>query len=186
MSMINLEISKKEIIYDGKVKKYGKKGVIPIKEKLDQKYVYVIFPFERKDIGGKVHILVDSMYREKVCINEGKYQINLINKYAGKKCIVINAKEEINMELKKRHSVYDGKVKKTHNGQGIVRVKDKYLGSRSYVIFPSHRKEDDNMISFGIDEISNEGIHPDTDHTCRILLGREYVGRDCLIVLQEA
>ena len=34
MSMINLEINKKEIIYDGKVKKYGKKGVIPIKEKI--------------------------------------------------------------------------------------------------------------------------------------------------------
>ena len=112
MSMINLEISKKEIIYDGKVKKYGKKGVIPIKEKLDHEHIYVIFPFERKNIGGKVHIIVDSMYIERVSLNEGKYQINLKNKYAGKKCIVINVKDKINMELEKRYSVYDGKVKK--------------------------------------------------------------------------
>ena len=64
--MINLEINKKEIIYDGKEKKYGKKGVIPINEKLDHEYVYVIFPFDRKSIGGKVHIIVDSMYIERI------------------------------------------------------------------------------------------------------------------------
>lgn len=183
--MINLEINKKEIIYDGKVKKYGKKGVIPINEKLDHEYVYVIFPFDRKAIGGKVHIIVDSMYIERVSLNEGKYQINLRNKYAGRKCIVISAKEKINKESEKRDIVYDGKVKKTYNGQGIVRINDFYLGSRSYVILTNHRKDEGEMISFGIDEIFNKGIHPDTDHSCRILLGKEYIDRDCLVVLQE-
>lgn len=76
-------------------------------------------------------------------------------------------------------------MKKTYNGQGIVRINDFYLGSRSYVILTNHRKDEGEMISFGIDEIFNKGIHPDTDHSCRILLGKEYIDRDCLVVLQE-
>ena len=36
-----------------------------------------------------------------------------------------------------------------------------------------------------VDEILNKGIHPENDHSCGIPLGRKYVGRKCITILQE-
>ena len=42
----------------------------------------------------------------------------------------------INLAIDKNDIIYDGKVKMTYGGQGIIRFKDKMLGKRVYVIFP--------------------------------------------------
>lgn len=91
----------------------------------------------------------------------------------------------LNIKLNKREIIYDGKVKKTYNGQGIVRLKDGYLGKRAYVIFPMYRQDEGDDIILAVDEIRNRGIHPNTNNTCRVLLGKEYVGRKCLVALQD-
>lgn len=91
----------------------------------------------------------------------------------------------INLEFDKKDIIYDSKARKTYNGQGIIRLKDSLLGYRAYIIFPIHRKDMDNSIIVAVDEILNKGIHPDNDHTSRILLDKKYVGRKCLVVLQE-
>lgn len=91
----------------------------------------------------------------------------------------------LNIRIRKREIIYDGKVKKTYNGQGIVRVKDTYLGKRAYIIFPLYRQDDGEDVIVAVDEIRNRGIHPNTNSTCRALLAKEYVGRKCIVVLQE-
>lgn len=93
--------------------------------------------------------------------------------------------EFLNIKIRKKEIIYDDKVKTTYNGQGIIRLKDGYLGKRAYVIFPMYRKNEEDSIILAVDEIRNRGIHPDTGHTCRILLNKEYVGRKCIVVLQE-
>ena len=92
---------------------------------------------------------------------------------------------QLNMKVKKREVIYDGKVKQTYNGQGIVRLKDGHLGERCYIIFPLYREDNGDDIIVAVDEIRNRGIHPDTNSTCRALLGKEYVGRRCIVVLQD-
>jgi hypothetical protein len=73
----------------------------------------------------------------------------------------------------------------TWNGQGIVRLKDSFLGNRSYVIFPFTRIDTEDSIILSVSEILNKGVHSNNDHTCRVLLGKNYVDDECLIVLQE-
>ena len=85
----------------------------------------------------------------------------------------------------KKEIIYDGKVKKTSNGQGIILLKNNLLGKRAYIIFPIHRKNIEDHVVLAVDKIENKGIHPNNDHTCRILLAKEYVGRKCVIILQE-
>lgn len=81
--------------------------------------------------------------------------------------------------------IYDDKVKKTYGGQGVVRLNDSFLGQRVYVVFPMERENTENGILVTVDEILNKGIRPNNDHSSKILLGKEYVGRRCLLVLQE-
>lgn len=91
----------------------------------------------------------------------------------------------INIEIKKNDIVYDGKVKKTYGGQGVIRFKDVFLGSRAYAIFPIYHKYTDDSVIIAIDEILNKGIHPENDHTSGISFGQKYVGRKCIVILQE-
>lgn len=93
--------------------------------------------------------------------------------------------EFLNIKIPKNEIVYDDKVKMTHKGQGIIRIKDKLLGNRAYVIFPMYRQNTKDGVIIAVDEILNKGIHPDNDHTSGISLGRKYVGRKCIAVLQE-
>ena len=90
------------------------------------------------------------------------------------------------LELNKRDIIYDDKVKKTYGGQGVVRLNDKFLGQRAYVVFPMQREDTEDGVIVTVDEILNRGIRPNNDHTSKILLGKEYVGRRCLLVLQES
>ena len=101
----------------------------------------------------------------------------------------------INLAIDKNDIIYDGKVKMTYGGQGIIRFKDKMLGKRVYVIFPlgkrvyvifpMYRKNTEDGVIVAVDEILNKGIHPENDHSCGIPLGRKYVGRKCITILQE-
>ena len=91
----------------------------------------------------------------------------------------------INLTIDKNEIIYDGKVKMTYGGQGIIRFKDKMLGKRVYVIFPMYRKNTEDGVIVAVDEILNKGIHPENDHSCGIPLGRKYVGRKCITILQE-
>ena len=89
------------------------------------------------------------------------------------------------LELRGSDIIYDDKVKKTYGGQGVVRLNDRFLGERAYVIFPMKREDTEDGVIVAIDEILNRGIRPNNDHTSKIILGKEYVGRRCLLVLQE-
>ena len=89
------------------------------------------------------------------------------------------------LELNAKDIIYDDKVKKTYGGQGVVRLNDKFLGQRAYVVFPMQRENTEDGVIVAVDEILNKGIRPNNDHTSKILLGKEYVGRRCLLVLQE-
>ena len=91
----------------------------------------------------------------------------------------------INLAIDKNDIIYDGKVKMTYGGQGIISFKDKMLGKRVYVIFPMYRKNTEDGVIIAVDEILNKGIHPENDHSCGIPLGRKYVGRKCITILQE-
>lgn len=93
--------------------------------------------------------------------------------------------EFINLAVNEKDIIYDDKVKTTYNGQGLIRLKNDLLGKRAYVIFPIHRRSIEQGTLVAVDEILNKGIHPHNDHTTRILLGREYVGRKCIVILQE-
>lgn len=89
-------------------------------------------------------------------------------------------------KIPKREIIYDGKVKMTHKRNGIIRLKDKYLGSRVYAVFPLYRKDTEDGVIVALDEVLNKGVHPDNDHTSGVSFGKKYVGRKCLLVIQEA
>ena len=89
------------------------------------------------------------------------------------------------LELNNSDIIYDDKVKKTYGGQGVVRLNDRFLGQRVYVVFPMEREDTENGILVTVDEILNKGIRPNNGHSSKIILGKEYVGRRCLLVLQE-
>lgn len=91
----------------------------------------------------------------------------------------------LSMELNKEDIIYDDKVKMTFGGQGIVRLNDMFLGARAYVVFPMNRKDTEDGVIIEVDEILNKGVRPNNDHTSGILLGKEYVGRKCLLLLQD-
>ena len=93
--------------------------------------------------------------------------------------------EFINLEIPRNEIIYDGKVKMTYGGQGIIRIKDRLLGKRAYVIFPMYRKNTKDGVIVAVDEILNKGIHPDNDHTSGLSFGQKYVGRKCITILQE-
>ena len=90
------------------------------------------------------------------------------------------------LELNEKDIIYDDKVKKTYGGQGVVRLNDRFLGQRAYVVFPIERRDTDEGILVTIDEILNKGIRPNNDHSSKVIFGKEYVGRRCLLVLQAA
>lgn len=98
---------------------------------------------------------------------------------------VIDMVNLLSMELNKEDIIYDDKVKMTFGGQGIIRLHDMFLGARAYVVFPMNRKDTEDGIIIEVDEILNKGVRPNNDHTSGILLGKEYVGRKCLLLLQD-
>ena len=49
-----------------------------------------------------------------------------------------------------------------------------------------NRKDTEDGVIIEVDEILNKGVRPNNDHTSGILLGKEYVGRKCILLLQEA
>ena len=91
----------------------------------------------------------------------------------------------INLVIDKEEIIYDGKVKMTYGGQGIIRLNDKLLGKRVYVIFPMLRENTEDGVIVAVDEILNKGIHPENDHSCGIPFSRKYVGRKCITILQD-
>ncbi len=186
VEFINLEVSKKDIIYDGKVKMTKKnKGVIRIKNRLFKNFTYVIFPINRQNVGDSVIISVDEILNKETHLEEDKTQIDFSRRYVGRKCIVISSQFPLNLELRKQDIIVDGEVKNTWNGQGIIRLNDKFLGNRSYVIFPIYSKDTNDGMVMAVDEILNKGIHPENDHTSGIAFGQKYVGRKCITILQE-
>lgn len=182
---INIQIDKSTILYDDKVKThYSNKGIIRLKEKLQN--AYVIFPIYREDDDGTVTIAIDEILSKNVELErEGVYKVDMGQEYVGRKCVVIDGSQPINVKLMKRELIYTGKVKSTFNGQGLVRLKNGYLGKRAYVLFPKETKEVDGNLFVSVNEIHNKGIHSNNDHTCRVLLNRDYIDDDCIIVLQE-
>ncbi len=186
VDFINLSINKKDIIYDGKVKmNKGNKGVIRIKNKLLNNFTYAIFPILRQNIGSSIIISVDEILNKETQLEEDKHQLDFSRRYVGKKCIVISSQFPLNLELRKHDIILEGEVKNTWGGQGIIRLNDKFLGNRSYVIFPIYSKDTNDGVIMAINEILNKGIHPDNDHTSGISLGQKYVGRKCITILQE-
>ena len=186
VDFINLSINKKDIIYDGKVKMTkGNKGVIRIKNKLLNNFTYAIFPILRQNIGSSIIISVDEILNKETLKEEDMHQLDFSRRYVGRKCIVISSQFPLNLELRKHDIILDGEVKNTWSGQGIIRLRDKFLGNRSYVIFPIYSKETDDGVIMAIDEILNKGIHPENDHSSGIPIGQKYVGRKCITILQE-
>lgn len=186
VDFINLAINKKDIIYDGKVRMTkGNRGVIRIKNKLSNNFTYVIFPILRQNVGGNVIISVDEILNKETRFEEDKTQIDFSHRYVGRKCIVISSQFPLNLELRKQDIIVDGEVKNTWKGQGIIRLNDKFLGNRSYVIFPIYSKDTNDGVIMAIDEILNKGIHPENDHSSGIAFGQKYVGRKCITILQE-
>ena len=91
----------------------------------------------------------------------------------------------LSLELNKSDIIYDDKVKKTYGGQGVVRLHDRFLGKRTYVVFPMNRRNTEDGVIVEVDEILNKGVRPNNDHTSKVIFGKEYVGRRCLLVLQD-
>ena len=81
--------------------------------------------------------------------------------------------------------IYDGKVEKNSKGQGFVKMNPIYLGSRAYVILPKYRENIGNSIHLSVDEMFNKGVRSDNRFSSYLLLSKNYVGCDCLVVLQE-
>lgn len=186
VEFINLEVNKRDIIYDGKVRMTHKRqGVIRIKEKLFNNFTYVIFPIKRRNAGGSVIISVDEILKKEAYLEDDRYQIGFSHKYVGRKCIVISSQFPLNLELRKEDIISDGAVKTTWNGQGLVKLNNEFLGNRSYVIFPFNRIETEGSVILSVSEILNKGVHSDNDYTSRVLLSKAYVDDDCLLVLQE-
>ena len=92
----------------------------------------------------------------------------------------------LSLKLNKSDIIYDDKVKKTYGGSGVVRLHDRFLGERAYVVFPINRKDTGDEIYVEIDEILNKGIRPNNNHTSKVSFDKKYVGRKCILVLQEA
>ena len=91
----------------------------------------------------------------------------------------------INLVIDKEEIIYDGKVKMTYGGQGIIRLNNNLLGKRVYVIFPMLRENTKDGVIVAVDEILNKGIHPENDHSSGISFSRKYVGRKCITILQD-
>lgn len=186
VDFISIQINKEDIIYDEKVRKTkSSNGILRLKKQIDEGYV--IFPIYRKNSDGRVLVAVDEILRKTFRKDDEKeiYLTELHRRYAGRKCIVISAEKPFRIELPKRDIIYTGNVKKTYSGQGIIRLKDKYLGSRVYSIFPLYQKNADDKIIIGIEEIYNLGVHPDNDHMGGVLFSQNDVDRMCIIILQE-
>ena len=185
VEFINIKINKKDILYDNKVKvTKSSNGAIRIKKEIQE--AYVIFPILRKNIDNEVIIAVDEILKRTVKQeNEKTYKIDLSQKYARRKCIVINADEPFVIEIPKREIIKKDLVKRTYNGQGIIRIKDKYLGNRVYAIVLDKQEDADKIAYLSVEEIFNRGVHPDNDHISGVLFGQDYVGKECAIILQE-
>ena len=52
----------------------------------------------------------------------------------------------LSLELNEKDIIYDDKVKKTYGGQGVVRLNDRFLGQRVYVVFPMEREDTEDGI----------------------------------------
>ena len=186
VEFITIEINRKDLIYDSKVKMTkNSQGVIRIREDLFNEHTYVVFPIHRHNKGSTAIIEVDEIFKRDAYLGNGNFQIDFGREYVGRRCVVFSSSEPIFLELRKMDSIYDGKVKSTWNGQGIIFLKNGYLGNRSYVIFPSNRQETEDSIILSVNEILNKGIHSNNDHSCRVLLGQNHVDDNCLLVLQE-
>lgn len=186
VDFISIQIGKNEILYDSKVRKTkSSNGIIRLKQPIDE--AYVIFPIYRKERDGEVVIAIDEIIRAKFSKEDERevYSAGLHRRYTGRKCVVINASNPITIELEKREIIFNGSVRKTYSGQGIIRVKDKYLGNRVYAIMPLFQKPSTSTTTIGIGEIFNLGVHPDNDHMGCCLFSQKDTGKDCVIILQE-
>ena len=188
MLSINLKEMKKEKIYDGKVKNGPRgRGIIRMNNTNIGDQLYVIFPAYGKKMDKDGNLEIDEMLQKTVKLGkDGKNSIDFKREYVGRKCIVIKRKELIDIELAKWKIIYDGLVKKSFNGQGFIRVKDIFLGERTFIVFGEILNDSDENIMVSANEIYNRGIHPDNDHTSKVLLPTDYVNRKCVVVLQEA
>lgn len=189
VDFINIKINNRKIIYNSKIRKTKKgTGIVRFKQMPKTEYVHVIFPILHKRTSDSIIIAIDEILNRKITEDDetGEISIQLGREYVGRKCIIIP--QGINIEIDRKHIIYNREVKETYNGQGIVLLRDGFLGNRSYVIFPKSVKENEedmSKITVGVDEILNKGIHPNNDHTSRVLLGQAYVGRKCILILQE-
>lgn len=91
----------------------------------------------------------------------------------------------IRLEIPVDDIIYDGKVKRTYSGQGIVRVPDIWMGHVVYVVFPMGVVRSDFRVTVAVDEIISCSVRPNTNNTSRVMIGKEYVGRDCIIIFKE-
>ena len=184
VDFINIELNKKDILYDNKVKTTkSSNGIIRLKKKLNE--AYVIFPILRRKEDDMIVIAVDEIIKAKGKENDGKCHLDINRKYVGRKCVVINAEEPFSIQISQREVIKKDTVKRTFNGQGIIRIKDKYLGNRAYAIMPLKYEVRDREMFIVVDEIFNLGIHPDNDHISGVLFGQSYVGKECIVILQE-
>ena len=92
---------------------------------------------------------------------------------------------KLHVTIPKKEIVYEGKVKKTGPGQGYIHMNDKYIGHRAYIIFPQKKVIDGTNYLITIDEVMNKGVHPNNDHTCKINLSQKYVGKKCIVILDD-
>lgn len=188
MISINLKEMENEKIYEGRVKMGdGGRGTIRLHNSNIGDQLYVLFPSYGKEEDEDGNLEIDEMLRKTVELGkDGKNNIAFNSEYRGRKCIVIKREELIDLEFEKWKIIYEGLVKKTFNGQGFVRVKDMFLGGRAFVVIVESLNDSDEKIMASVNEIRNKGIHPDNDHTSRVLLSKDYVNCKCLVVLQEA
>lgn len=187
MLSINLKEMEKEIIYEGKVKNgHRGRGTIRLHNSNIGDQLYAIFPSYKKKMDKDGYLEIDEILRKTVELGkDGKNNIAFNREYARRECIVIKREELIDLKFAKWRIIYEGLVKKSFNGQGFVRVKDMFLGERAFIIFGESLNDSDENIMVSVNEIRNKGIHPDNDHTSKVLLPNDYVNCKCLVVLQE-
>lgn len=186
VDFISIQLYKQDIIYDDKVRKTkSSNGILRLKNNIE--WAYVIFPIYRKNRDGKILIAVDEILKKEFHKEDEKeiYVTDMHRKYTGRKCIVISAEKPLEFTFPKREIIHKGNINRTYTGQGIIRVKDKFLGSRVYIIFPSYEKVDDSSVTVGVDKVLNLGVHPDNDHMGCVLFQNVDVGKGCFIILQE-
>ena len=98
VEFINLEINKRDILYDDKVKMTrNNQGVIRIKDKPFKNFTYVIFPIKRRNSGSQVVMAVDEILNKKPYMDEERHQIDINRKYVGRRCIVTSSDFPINL-----------------------------------------------------------------------------------------